>query len=291
MLSTSVAALALVFALGLLVGSFLNVVIARLPVMMERQWRRECAQVLADEGVASPQTDATDSDRFDLWAPRSQCPQCHTPIHARDNIPVVSWLWLRGRCRHCGHGIGVQYPLVELASAVLACVAVLRFGPGWEGALAVVFSWTLLAAGTIDLRTTLLPDDLTLPLLWLGLVAAAAGMGAVDAVSAILGAAGGYLVLWGLYHAFRLATGKEGMGYGDFKLLAALGAWTGWQGLPVTILLSSLVGASVGLSMIAWYGHDRSVPIPFGPFLAAGGWVALLWGDALTTAYIQWSVQ
>ncbi len=290
MTSVPLGALGLVFLLGLIVGSFLNVVIVRLPLMMERQWRAECAEALAAEGATDPAPDTGDSQRFDLVVPRSRCPHCGGAIRARDNIPLVSWLALKGRCRHCGTRISVQYPLVELASGVLAIVALLRFGPGWEAALAIVFSWTLLAAATIDLRTTLLPDDLTLPLLWLGLVAAAAGMVPTGPVAAIVGAATGYLLLWGLYHSFRLVTGKEGMGHGDFKLLAALGAWTGWQGLPVTILLSSFVGAVVGLAMIALRGHDRSVPIPFGPFLAAGGWVALLWGDVLTAAYIQWSV-
>jgi leader peptidase (prepilin peptidase)/N-methyltransferase len=278
------------FVFGLAIGSFLNVVIVRLPIMMERQWRAECAEALADEVDTRAATASNESERFDLVAPRSHCPHCGASIRARDNIPLISWLALKGRCRHCGAGISVQYPLVELASGVIAVVVLVRFGPGWEAALAILFSWALLAAAAIDWRTTLLPDDLTLPLLWLGLLAAAAGLGEPSAVAAIVGAAVGYLLLWGLYHAFRLATGKEGMGHGDFKLLAALGAWTGWQGLPVTILLSSFVGAIMGLAMMALRGHDRSVPIPFGPFLAAGGWVSLLWGDALTAAYIQWSM-
>lgn len=272
---------------GLLVGSFLNVVIARLPRMMERQWRSECTELLEDQPAAI--TPATDHERFDLIRPRSHCPHCGAVLRAVDNIPVLSWLFLRGRCRRCSSRISIQYPLVELTSATVVVVALVRFGPGWEGGLAVVFSWMLLAAAAIDLRTTLLPDDITLPLLWLGLVAAAAGLGAVAPVDAIIGAASGYLLLWGLYHVFRLMTGKEGMGYGDFKLLAALGAWTGWQGLPLIILLSSLAGALVGIGMIAFRGQDRSVPVPFGPFLAAGGWVALHWGGLLTGAYLRWS--
>jgi leader peptidase (prepilin peptidase)/N-methyltransferase len=271
---------------GLIVGSFLNVVVARLPRMMERQWQRECAELL---GGDSDKCDAP-GERFDLVRPGSQCPGCGAGIRAIDNIPVLSWLLLRGQCRHCGQRISVQYPLVELGAALLALVPVLLLGAGWPALLAVVFGWILLAAAVIDLRTQLLPDDLTLPLLWLGLVAAAAGIGFADPVDAILGAAIGYLLLWGLYHAFRLLTGKEGMGYGDFKLLAALGAWTGWQGLPVIILLSSFVGAAIGIGMIALRGQDRSVPIPFGPFLALGGWIALHWGEALTTAYLQWSL-
>ncbi|WP_070987637.1 prepilin peptidase [Halofilum ochraceum] len=269
---------------GLVVGSFLNVVIRRLPVMLERQWRSECQALLAEDGGAGEAIAA--EERFDLVTPRSRCPECATPVRAVDNIPVLSWLLLRGRCRGCGKRIGVEYPIVEIASAVLAVVAIWHFGTGWMGLFAIVFSWGLLTAAVIDLHTTLLPDDLTLPLLWLGLVGAALGVTGVTPVDAIIGAAVGYLILWGLFHAFRLLTGKEGMGYGDFKLLAALGAWTGWQGLPVTILLSSVVGAAVGIGLIVALGRDRNIPIPFGPYLAAGGWVALFWGDELTRAYL-----
>lgn len=284
-------ALTLATALGLLVGSFLNVVIARLPAMLERQWRAECAELAAgDCDTANSAATVDAGEPFNLVRPRSRCPHCDTMIRARDNVPVLSWLALGGRCRQCRHRISVQYPLVEIASAALTALAVAQFGLGWTGAAVVVFSWILLAAAVIDLRTTLLPDDLTLPLLWLGLLAAAAGIGFASPVDAIVGAAVGYGVLWGLYQAFRLLTGKEGMGYGDFKLLAALGAWTGWQGLPVTILLSSAVGAVIGLALIAFQGRDRAAPIPFGPFLAAGGWVALFWGDALTRAYLTWAV-
>lgn len=269
---------------GLVVGSFLNVVIRRLPVMLERQWRNECQVLLAEDGGTRvpPAVD----ERFDLVSPRSRCPGCATPVRAVDNIPVLSWLLLRGRCRGCGQRISVEYPIVEIASAALAVVAIWHFGPVGMGLLAIVFSWILLTAAVIDLHTTLLPDDLTLPLLWLGLLGAALGVTGVSAVDAVIGAAVGYLILWGLYHAFRLLTGKEGMGYGDFKLLAALGAWTGWQGLPVTILLSSVVGAAVGIGLIVVLGRDRNIPIPFGPYLAAGGWVALFWGDELTRAYL-----
>ncbi len=279
--------LPVVAVLGLVVGSFLNVVISRLPVMLERQWRAECAELM-EQGEASDPTAADKS--YNLIHPRSRCPSCGEAIRARDNIPLVSWFALRGRCRRCGTPISVQYPLVELASALLAVVVLVELGPGWPAAAAIVFSWMLLAGAVIDLRTTLLPDDITLPLLWLGLLASVAGLGFATPVDAIIGAALGYGLLWGLYQVFRLLTGKEGMGYGDFKLLAALGAWTGWQGLPVTILLSSAVGAGVGIAMIALQGRDRAAPIPFGPFLAAGGWIALLWGDALTQAYLAWSL-
>lgn len=279
--------LPVVALLGLIIGSFLNVVISRLPVMLERQWHAECAELTDQEGAsASPQP----QEPYNLVQPRSRCPECGVAIRARDNIPLLSWLVLRGRCRGCGTRISLQYPLVELASALLAVVVLAELGPGWPAAAAIVFSWMLLAAAVIDLRTTLLPDDITLPLLWLGLLASVAGLGFATPVDAIIGAALGYGLLWGLYQVFRLLTGKEGMGYGDFKLLGALGAWTGWQGLPVTILLSSAVGAGIGIGLIVLQGRDRATPIPFGPFLAAGGWIALLWGDALTRAYLAWSL-
>jgi len=273
--------------IGLIIGSFLNVVITRLPVMLERQWRMECAELAAPDGGSAP---VPDDEPFSIVRPRSRCPACGKPIRALDNVPVLSWLLLRGRCRNCRATISAQYPIVELASALLAVVTLWHYGPGWQALLAIVFGWVLLAAAVIDLRTTLLPDDLTLPLLWLGLLAAVGGAGFTTPAGAIVGAAAGYLVLWGLFHAFRLATGKEGMGYGDFKLLAALGAWTGWQGLPLIILLSSAVGAVVGITIITVRGQDRSVPIPFGPYLAAGGWIALLWGDVITHAYLAWSL-
>jgi leader peptidase (prepilin peptidase)/N-methyltransferase len=279
------AVLALVL-FGLVVGSFLNVVIRRLPVMLERQWRSECQALLAEDGQVSEAPPG--DERFDLVSPRSRCPHCATPVRAVDNIPVVSWLFLAGRCRGCGQRISIEYPVVEIASAALAVIAVWHFGLGWMGLFAVVFSWILLTAAVIDLHTTLLPDDLTLPLLWLGLVGAALGVTGVTPVDAIVGAAVGYLILWGLYHAFRLLTGKEGMGYGDFKLLAALGAWVGWQHLPVVILLSSFVGAVVGITLLTVQGKDKSQPIPFGPYLAAAGFLTLLYGDWIVEQYWRW---
>lgn len=273
--------------IGLIIGSFLNVVIARLPVMMEREWRSECRELLAEEGASGA---ADDAERFTLVSPRSRCPRCRSPVRATDNVPVVSWLLLRGRCRACGASISIQYPLVEALTAVLTVLVILRFGATPYGLLAILFTWMLIPAAVIDLRTTLLPDNLTLPLLWLGLAAAATEVSPIDPADAIVGAIAGYLILWGLYHVFRLVTGKEGMGYGDFKLLAALGAWVGWQGLPLVILLSSGVGAVLGLLMIGLQGRDRAAPIPFGPFLAAGGWIALMWGDRITSAWLAWSL-
>ncbi len=271
-------ALPLAALFGLLIGSFLNVVIHRLPRMMQMEWEREARDLL-------DQPEETQSTRYDLWAPRSQCPQCDRPIRAHENIPVLSFLLLKGRCPGCGGRISWQYPAVELLTAVLFALTILHFGAGAAGLAALGLTAVLIAAAGIDARTTLLPDQLTLPLLWLGLVANYFGL-FTDLESAVLGAIGGYLSLWLVYHAFRLATGKEGMGYGDFKLLAALGAWLGWQALPMILLLASLVGAIVGIALILLLGRDRNIPIPFGPYLAAAGWLVLLWGDQLITVYL-----
>ena len=271
----------LIVLLGLIVGSFLNVVIYRLPLMMEREWRSQCAELLNQ-----PDPDA-DKPALTLWGPRSQCPSCGHLIRAVENIPLFSYLRQRGRCAHCGAGIGVQYPLVEAASGILAGLIAWRLGFGWPAAAALIFTWMLLAASVIDFRTQLLPDSLTLPLLWLGLLAALFGLFA-DLPGAVIGAMAGYLSLWSVYQIFRLLTGKEGMGHGDFKLLAALGAWTGWQYLVTIIILSSLVGAICGLALMVFQGRDRRIPMPFGPFLAAAGWIALLWGAAINRAYLNW---
>ena len=273
--------LVLAVLLGLMVGSFLNVVIYRLPLMMEREWRAQCAELLSQ-----PDPD-TDKPALTLWGPRSQCPSCGHQIRAVENIPLLSYLWQRGRCAHCGTAISIQYPLVEAASGILAGMIVWWFGFGWPAAAALVFTWMLLAASVIDFRTQLLPDSLTLPLLWLGLLAALFGLFA-DLPSAVIGAMAGYLSLWSVYQVFRLLAGKEGMGHGDFKLLAALGAWTGWQYLIAIVILSSLVGAICGLALMAFQGRDRRIPIPFGPFLAAAGWIALLWGETINRAYLDW---
>ncbi len=271
----------LVVLLGLMVGSFLNVVIYRLPLMMEREWRMQCAE-LFDQ----PAPD-TGQPALNLWGPRSQCPHCGHLITAMENIPLLSYTLQRGRCAHCGAAIGLQYPLVEALSGILAGIVAWKFGFGGPAAAALVFTWILLAASIIDFRHRLLPDDLILPLLWLGLVAALFGLFA-DLPSAVIGAMAGYLSLWSVYQIFRLLTGKEGMGHGDFKLLGALGAWTGWQYLVTIVILSSLVGAVFGLALILFRGRDRQIPMPFGPFLAAAGWIALLWGEAINRAYLRW---
>ncbi len=264
---------------GLLIGSFLNVVIHRVPLMMQRAWEAEARAILEQ-----PEPESVPG-RFDLWWPRSRCPQCSREIRAHENIPVLSYLLLRGRCPGCATRISWQYPLVEALTAVLFAISILHFGPTPAGLAAMLFTGILIAAAGIDARTTLLPDQLTLPLLWFGLAINYFGV-FTDLESAVIGAIAGYLVLWLVYHAFRLLTGKEGMGYGDFKLLAALGAWLGWQALPLVLLLASLVGAIVGIALILLRGRDRNIPIPFGPYLAAAGWIALIWGDALLALYL-----
>lgn len=276
-----------VFLFGLLIGSFINVVAYRLPVMMDRDWRRQCLEYLhPDEPVA-------EGERFDLITPRSRCPSCGHRITALENIPVLSYLFLRGTCSACGTRISPRYPIVEFATALLSAVVAWKFvqdggGWGWPLAAALIFTWALIALSLIDFDHKLLPDAITLPLLWLGLLLS---LGAVftDMRSSIIGAAAGYLSLWSVYQLFRLLTGKEGMGFGDFKLLAAIGAWLGWQALPVTILLSSLVGAVVGVTLILIRGRDRNIPIPFGPYITAAGWLALLWGEDITQAYLRFA--
>jgi leader peptidase (prepilin peptidase) / N-methyltransferase len=273
--------------LGLLVGSFLNVVIYRLPKIMEAEWRAQCAEFAAADASAAT---VAPLPVYNLVTPRSACPSCGTPITALQNVPVISWLVLRGRCARCRAPISARYPLVELATALLSVTVAWRFGFGWEGAFALVITWTLVALTGIDLDTQLLPDSLTLPLLWLGLLAAAyLGRGTatvpVDLKSAVLGAAFGYLSLWSIYHLFRLATGKEGMGYGDFKLFAALGAWLGWQMLLPVILLSAASGAILGILLIVLRRHERDVPIPFGPYLAVAGWLVMMWAHELVAPW------
>jgi leader peptidase (prepilin peptidase) / N-methyltransferase len=264
---------------GLMIGSFLNVVIHRLPLMMQRAWEQEARAILEQPEPEAP------AARYDLWWPRSQCPQCDREIRAHENIPVLSYLLLRGRCPGCTTRISWQYPLVELLTAILFAVSIVHFGPTGAGLAALLFTGILIAAAGIDARTTLLPDQLTLPLLWSGLALNYFGV-FTDLESAVIGAIAGYLILWLVYHGFKLLTGKEGMGYGDFKLLAALGAWLGWQALPLILLLASLVGAVVGIALILLRGRDRNVPIPFGPYLAAAGWIALIWGDPLLAVYL-----
>lgn len=263
--------------LGLIVGSFLNVVIHRLPRMMQADWELQCAE-LRNESVPKRL-------RYDLMVPRSACPHCQHPISAIQNIPVLSWLMLGGKCAACKTRISPRYPLIELITGLLSVAVVWKFGAAWQTLGGLIFVWALIALTFIDFDTSLLPDSITLPLIWLGLVFNIAA-NFTSLPQAVVGAIAGYLILWSIYWLFKLATGKEGMGYGDFKLLAAIGAWLGWELLPVTILLSSVVGTIVGISMIVMIKHDRRVPIPFGPYLAGGGLVALFFGNQLTQAYL-----
>ena len=264
--------------LGLMVGSFLNVVIHRLPKMLEIGWHQQCAELRGE--TTAPST------LYNLMVPRSACPHCNHTISAWENIPVVSYLLLRGKCKGCGAAISPRYPVIETISGILSAYAAWHFGFGWAAAGAMFLIWALLALTMIDFDTQLLPDDITLPLLWAGLLLNLFGV-FTDLSGAVLGAVIGYLALWGVYWAFKLATGKEGMGYGDFKLLAALGAWLGWQMLPLIILLSSLVGAVVGITLMLVFKHGREIPIPFGPYLAGGGLIALFWGQTLTQGYLK----
>ncbi len=268
-----------VLVLGLLIGSFLNVVIYRLPKIMEREWNVFCAELAARVAPAA--------ETFNLVTPRSRCPSCASPVRAMDNLPLLSYVLVRGKCRHCNARISMRYPIVEALTGLLSGYVAWRFGVQWTTLAALVFCWALIALTFIDADTQLLPDQITQPLIWLGLLVNSGGL-FTDLASALIGAVAGYLVLWTIYWLFKLATGKEGMGYGDFKLLAAIGAWLGWSMLPAVILLSSAVGAIVGIGLIALARHARSQPIPFGPYLAGGGIIALFWGQNLTQAYLAW---
>ena len=282
-----------VFALSLLVGSFLNVVIHRLPIMMEREWKAQAAEILggsAESASASPAASGVPA-RYNLMVPRSACPHCGKEITALQNIPVVSYLMLKGRCSGCKAPISARYPIVEFATAALSAVVAWRFGFTIFTMGALVLTWMLVAMTCIDIDHQVLPDSLTLPLMWLGLLFSLFAMPdaplPVRTENSVIVAAAGYLSLWLVYQLFKLATGKEGMGYGDFKLLAALGAWLGWKMLPLVILLSAVTGAVVGILMIVLRGRDRQIPIPFGPYLAAAGWIALMWGPQLVDAYLS----
>ncbi|MGK0267489.1 MAG: leader peptidase (prepilin peptidase)/N-methyltransferase [Paraglaciecola sp.] len=276
-----------VFIVSLMVGSFLNVVIYRLPVMMEQSWKAEIAEYTASQYEGIPAADSSKNIPFNLVKPDSTCPKCKYKIRAWENIPLISWLLLRGKCSQCKNSISIRYPLVEFATGLLSTLVAWHFGFGLAGFAAIVATWLLIAMTFIDLDTMLLPDQLTLSLLWLGLILSIESP-FVSSQDALIGAAVGYLSLWSLYWAFKLLTGKEGMGYGDFKLLAAIGAWVGWQHLPVVILLSSFVGAVAGVTLLTIQGKDRNQPIPFGPYLAAAGWLTILYGDVIIAYYWQW---
>jgi leader peptidase (prepilin peptidase)/N-methyltransferase len=272
---------ALAGVIGLLVGSFLNVVIFRLPIMMQQNWRRECAEYLQlDSAETQPE-----EEPFNLVFPLSRCPNCNTPIKPYQNIPVISYLFLKGKCATCSNPISLRYPIIEAFTAITSAIVAWHFGYTPQTVFALTLTWSLIALSVIDIDHQLLPDSITLPVLWLGMCLSLFSL-FTDTHASIIGAISGYLALWLVYHLFKLATGKEGMGYGDFKLLALFGAWLGWQYLPVIILLSSLVGAVIGLAMIIVVKRDHTIPIPFGPYLAAAGWIALLWGNDINQLYL-----
>ena len=268
-----------IFVLGLCVGSFLNVVIYRLPIMMQKDWRHECLEFLE-------QPADSESEKFNLTVPRSRCGQCGHAISALENIPILSYLFLRGKCVECKTPISMQYPIVELFTALVSLLVAWHFGVSVQALAALVFSWCLIAAGGIDIGHKLLPDSITLPLLWFGILLAYFDV-FVDLETSVLGVIFGYMSLWSIFIIFKLVTGKEGMGHGDFKLLAMLGAWVGWKMLFVIVLTSSVVGATVGVTMILLKKNERGTQIPFGPYLAAAGWLSLLWGPQLLQFYFR----
>ncbi len=267
--------------LGLLVGSFLNVVVYRLPIMLQRSWRQECLSFLEQA-----ETESIPPIVFNLSQPRSRCPACNHPISAIENIPVLSYLFLRGRCKSCKKSISIRYPVVELITALLFILIAMQFGVTLQGCAALIFTWVLICLALIDVDTQLLPDNITLPLLWFALFISLFNV-FVSPQVALIGALVGYLSLWSVFWLFKLATGKEGMGYGDFKLLAAIGAFLGWQMLPLIIMLSAFVGAIFGISLIVIKGRDKNAPIPFGPYLSIAGFIALIWGAQINQAYLQ----
>lgn len=267
--------------LGLLVGSFLNVVVYRLPIMLQKNWRQECLAFLEQEDT-KPST----SEIFNLSQPRSRCPFCQHPISALENIPILSYLFLKGQCKSCNKPISIRYPSVELITAILSVVIAIQFGVSLQTCAALLFTWTLICLTLIDFDTQLLPDSITLPLLWFALFINLFEI-FVAPQTALIGALAGYLSLWSVFWLFKLVTGKEGMGYGDFKLLAAIGALLGWKMLPLVIMLSALVGATIGLTLIIIKGRDKNTPMPFGPYLAIAAFIALIWGEEINLAYLQ----
>lgn len=287
--NNSTVLIVLAIVLGLLVGSFLNVVIYRVPVMLQREWRQQCCEFLElDEKKFSKDDPTAKHKIFNLVKPDSHCPQCNAPVRAWQNIPILSYVMLHGKCAGCQKPISIRYPIIELVTGLLSGLVAWQFGATWLTLAFLVLTWSLISLTMIDFDHQLLPDNITLPLLWLGLlVNTVLPETSVSAAEAVLGAIIGYLSLWSLYWIFKLLTGKEGMGYGDFKLLGALGAWMGWQSLLLIVILSSLVGAVVGIALLLFRGRDRNIPIPFGPYLAGAGFIAMLWGDALTRLYVS----
>jgi leader peptidase (prepilin peptidase) / N-methyltransferase len=268
-----------IFLVGLSVGSFINVVIFRLPLILKKEWRQQCHEFLELD-------DKSKDEKFTLSSPASSCPKCQHKIRIWENIPVISYIFLKGKCSSCNTSISIQYPAIEAVTAILSLSIAIQFGVSWQTTVALFLTWSLISLTMIDFHTQLLPDNITLPLLWIGLIVNMFGLFS-DLQSSVIGAIAGYMILWLVFHIFRLITGKEGMGYGDFKLLAALGAWMGWQFLPQIIILSSLVGAVIGISMMIFLKHDRNIPIPFGPYLAIAGWIALVWGEKINSSWLS----
>ncbi|MCK5817691.1 MAG: prepilin peptidase [Psychromonas sp.] len=271
-----------IFIFSLIIGSFLNVVIYRLPVMMKRSWRSQCVEFFPEAQLQEP----VDVNVFNLVVPRSRCSKCNQTIGMKENIPVVSWFILKGKCKYCRAKISARYPAIELLTAILSVVVTLSIPLGWPLLFALILTWILIVLSFIDIDTMLLPDEITLPLLWSGLIVNFWGMFA-NIQAALLGAIFGYLILWVIFWVFKLLTGKEGMGYGDFKLFAALGAWFGWQALPAIILVSTLTGAVISIGIILFSQYKRDKSIPFGPYLSLAGWVYLLYGNEITQAYLK----
>ncbi len=275
-------------AVGLMVGSFLNVVIYRLPVHMIAEWLEMARDVMLEYAkVDEKHLPLPSTEKFNIAFPASHCPKCKAPIKPWHNIPVISYLFLlKGKCHACKDKISPRYPIIEAVTGLLSVFVVYKFGLTWESALVLLFTWSLIVLTMIDIDKQLLPDDITLPLMWIGLLANISGL-FTDVSSAVIGAVAGYMTLWCVYWLFKILTKKEGMGYGDFKLLAALGAWMGWQALPLIIILSSMVGAVIGIAGIIIMGKDKSKPMPFGPYLAIAGWIAFFWGDVISAAYLD----
>ncbi len=284
-----------VFLLSLMIGSFLNVVIYRLPIMLKQEWKSDCLHFLEEEFPTDDQTVQykqvnnikKDSVTFNLSTPRSRCPSCNHQITALENIPLISWIFLRAQCSQCHKPISARYPIIELTTALLSTLVAYYFGVQWFTLAILVFTWSLIALTMIDFDCQLLPDNITLPLLWLGLLISVLSISTVSIEDSLIGAMAGYMVLWVVYQLFKLITGKEGMGFGDFKLLSALGAWLGWQALPLILFLSAFVGAIVGISLIIFRGRDKNIPIPFGPYLATAGFISLLWGNSIQQFYFN----
>jgi len=288
--------LSLVFLFSLMMGSFLNVVIHRLPIMLKSEWQHDCTEFLSELSSSTEKTGekieekaeiVEKSEPFNLSVPRSRCPSCGHKISALENIPLISWLFLKGRCSDCHQAIPIRYPIIELSTALLSVLVAYTYGIQWFTLSALVLTWSMIALTVIDFDTQLLPDNITLPIMWLGVLMSLLSVSAISLSDSIIGIILGYCSLWSVYQLFKIITGKEGMGYGDFKLLALLGAWLGWQSLPLILLLSALVGSIIGISLILFSGRDKNIPIPFGPYLASAGFISLIWGDKITQSYLN----